>query len=219
MKIATWNLERGIKNKSAEIIQILRELRADILVLTETVSDIHPDNCFCESTIPIPGEYDGVDYKAGENRVSIYSKYPIVALYPTYDPYTSVCVDLKTPSGVLTVYGTIIGVFGNRQPRFNEDMLGVFEDLEKLRTKKYLCVAGDLNTTFSGQTYPSQEARNSMLEMIATHDLRSPSAEIENNVDHIFLSSAYCRNYELKTHTWNTDKKLSDHIGVSLQLS
>ena len=219
MKIATWNLERGIKKKSAEILQILRELRADILILTEGDPEAHPENYFCECTISLPDAYEGITYKAGENRACIYSKFPIVALYPTHDPFTSVCADIKTPSGVLTVYGTIIGVFANRQPRFNEDLQGVLDDLGKLGKKEFLCVAGDLNTTFSGHTYPSHEARNKLLEMIASYDLKNPTGEIEDNVDHILLSSAYCRKYEFKTDTWNTDKKLSDHIGVALSIS
>ncbi|MFT4970003.1 MAG: exonuclease III [Chitinophagales bacterium] len=36
MKIATWNLERLIKNRNEEVLEKIRAIDADILVLTET---------------------------------------------------------------------------------------------------------------------------------------------------------------------------------------
>jgi exonuclease III len=36
VKIATWNLERLIKNRNEEVLEKIRAIDADILVLTET---------------------------------------------------------------------------------------------------------------------------------------------------------------------------------------
>jgi hypothetical protein len=44
-----------------------------------------------------------------------------------------VFADIETPFGLLTVYGSIIGVFGNRKPRFDNDLYGQMTPAEKIR--------------------------------------------------------------------------------------
>ena len=41
MKIATWNIERLHKKKNKEIIQAIKQIQADILILTEASDLIH----------------------------------------------------------------------------------------------------------------------------------------------------------------------------------
>lgn len=120
MKIATWNIERLKHSKrSNEILSICNDLGADVLVLTETDEPIMPNYNYSILTEPLDGN-GGILYKPTERRVSICTNYPCVHKYPTYDEKTSLCIELATPYGPLIVYGTIIGVFGNRHPRIKK---------------------------------------------------------------------------------------------------
>jgi hypothetical protein len=117
MKIATWNLERFNKssNKNQLIIDGLTKMNADILILTETNETINlGDSYHCFHSAKLEEPY----YKEGERRVSIYSRYKSVGKIKTFRDDTSICTILRTPLGDLAVYGTIIGVGGNRRPNF-----------------------------------------------------------------------------------------------------
>lgn len=219
MKIATWNLQRLEKKKNQNILDKLYEIDADILVLTETNSNIQPENYTCLSTDKLPIYFDGISYNHGENRTSILSKYPIKTTHATYDSYTSVCADIVTPFGELTVYSTIIGVFANKQPRFDNDLYGQLADFDAIFPNKQICLIGDLNIMFSGFAYPSHRARNILNEAFQKFNLMNLTAEIANNVDHIILSTEYIKHKKVKIDIWNTDKTLSDHIGLCVTLS
>ena len=115
MKMATWNIER-LKHKS-DIVRInsaLDELKADILVLTETDNRVDLKNYRFSIQTPRLIEIQPDYYLESENRITIYTNYEIIRQHETYDKYTSLCVELETELGTLIVYGTIIGVFGNR---------------------------------------------------------------------------------------------------------
>lgn len=213
MKIATWNLQRLEKRKDQQILDKLIDLNADILVLTETNSKIQLDGYTCISSLPLPPIYDNQKYKAGENRVSILTKYKTLSQLETYDPFTTVCTELDTPFGPLIVYGSIIGVFGNRQPRFDNDLYSQLQDFEKLFKDKQVCFTGDLNVTFSGQPWPSHKARQTLLDAFKLHKLTNTTANIEDTVDHIVLSTNLIKDRDMQFETWNLDKKLSDHVG------
>lgn len=110
MTIATWNLERLKYNREVvEIISILENLNADILVLTEYDEKVdlkrYPFQIATKNLALLNSE----NYKQTEKRVKIYSKYEIVNQFKTYDGYTSCCAEIETQRGNLIVYGTIIG--------------------------------------------------------------------------------------------------------------
>ena len=215
MKIATWNLERLKKNKSEIILSKLRTLDADILILTETDSEISLGNEYSSiSTQNLFNGYDGIAYKNTENRTTIWSKYKIEKQNSTYDHYTSVCAVIHTPFGLLNVYGTIIGVFGGKGERFQNDMKSQRLDFENLSGK--ICIAGDFNIALSGFAYPSHKARNEINETFEKLDLKCLTSEIIDNVDHIAISKSYLANREMSIEIWNEDKTLSDHIGICL---
>lgn len=122
MRIATWNVERLKHKKHLEQMQDLCDsVHADILVLTETDKRLHPNYAFCCESAPLL-EDEAVHYAVTENRVSIYTNYPVIQLHQTYEPHTAVCAELKTEAGNLLVYGTIIGTLGNRHPSFMEEL-------------------------------------------------------------------------------------------------
>ena len=218
MRIATWNLERLKKRKRQLIIDKLIEIEADILILTETDYSIQLENYFCISTELLPLGFENTDYKAGEIRVSILTKYKTTNKYETYDSYTTVCSDIETPWGTLTVYGSIIGVFGSKQPRFDNDLYGQLVDIERLFANRQICFAGDLNTTFSGRVWPSRKARQTLIDSFEKYKLSNTTASIQDTVDHIVLSSNFIENRRLTIETWNQDKKLSDHVGHLLTI-
>lgn len=219
MKIATWNLERLIKRKNQLVIDKLEDINADILILTETNSIIQLDNYTCISTDSLPADFDNIKYNVGENRVSILTKYKATTRYETFDSFTTVCTDIETPFGLLTVYGSIIGVFANRQPRFDNDLYGQLEDFGRIFPGRQVCFAGDLNVTFSGRPWPSNKARQTLVEAFDKFGLTNTTANIADTVDHIVLSSDFLVNKHLEIETWNTDKKLSDHVGHLLTLT
>ena len=219
MKIATWNLQRLDKRKNQLILEKLAEINAEILVLTETNSVIQLENYVCISTDLLPKDLDGIKYKVGENRVSILTKYKAATRHKTFDNFTTVCTDIETPFGLLTVYGTIIGVFANRQPRFDNDLYGQLEDYEKIFQGRQVCIAGDFNVTFSGRAYPSHKARQTQIETFKNFGLTNTTAAIVDNIDHIVFSNDFLKSKQIDIETWNADKKLSDHIGHCLTLT
>ena len=217
MKILTWNLERP-KKANQDILEKLAELDADILILTETNSAINPGEKYSfVSTKSLEKGFDGIDYKIGENRTTIWSKYQIKSEIKTYDDFTSVCVEIETEFGLLKVYGTIIGVFGGIDERFKSDLQNQIKDFENLG--KSFCVAGDFNVTFSGRAYPSHDARNKLNAIFEKLELKNLTSEIENNVDHIVLSREFLSNKKCEIEIWNEDKRLSDHIGICVSIS
>jgi exonuclease III len=219
MRIATWNLQRLDKRKNEQILDKLADINADILVLTETNSIIQLDNYNCISTDLLPNNFDNIKYADGENRVSILTKFNAITRHQTFDNYTSVCTDIETPFGLLTVYGTIIGVFANRQPRFDNDLNGQLADFETLVPGRQFCIAGDFNVTFSGRAWPSHKARQALNDSFHKLRLTNTTANIADTVDHIVLSNDFLDNKHLEIETWNTDKKLSDHVGHLLTLT
>ena len=126
---------------------------------------------------------------------------------------------MKTPSGILTVYGSIIGVFGNRQPRFDNDLLGHLSDFQEIFPEKNICFGGDLNVTFSGRVWPSKKARQILTYTFKNFDLINTTENIHNNVDHLLYSKDFLKDKSVEIFTWNEDKKLSDHVGHLLTLS
>ena len=116
MRIATWNIERLKHHRLLDVIlQECRDVHADILVLTETDSRAAPNYPYQAHTLPLT-EIASVLYQNTENRVSIFSRFRCIRQHETYDPYTSLCVELDTARGPLLVYGTLIGILGNRDP-------------------------------------------------------------------------------------------------------
>ena len=217
MKILTWNLERLTKNKNQLILAKLNEFDADILILTETSSKINLGESYSSiSTKLLPENYDGIDYKNGENRVTIWTKYKIKAHHKTCDEFTNVCAEIETPLGLLTLYATIIGVFGGKGERFKNDLKNQINDFEKLLINKQVCIAGDFNVMFSGYAYPSHLARQTLNDVFDKLELTNTTKDIKDNVDHIVVSKNFLMGEPL---TWNEDKKLSDHIGICISIT
>ena len=217
MKIATWNVERPTKNgkKTPEILKELKIINADILVLTET--DIFIDlgkEYFVAHT-----EKDTQNYfRAGERRVSIFSKYPIINELKTFRADTSLCVNLYTPKGALIVYGTVIGNRGNKGFNFKEDLEAQLLDFNKLSTNNNFCIAGDFNISFCDSYYTIKESRDKLKTAFDNLDLEILTENILENIDHIVLSKSFKEKSLASIDIWNNPKVLSDHKGVLVEI-
>ena len=215
MKIATWNIERlKLEKRQKAIETILNSVDADILVLTETDTRINPANytykVFSE-------ELDSLqNYKSTERRVAIYSKYKITNQLKTFDAKISLCVVIETNLGNLIVYGTIIGIYGNRNSSFNEDLSKQLEDFKSISDKNH-CIIGDYNISFGDNYYYTKTGRNSLNELFQTNDLKLVTNDLSEAIDHIAISSAAIQTHKIKIEEWNLDKSLSDHKGVSVK--
>jgi hypothetical protein len=223
MKIINWNLGRPSQSKSQLISDKLNELNGDVLILTETDSKVRPSGDYTlVASEHLPQDFDGdlrVTYKSDENRTSIWTKYPVIKTHQTYDAFTSVCTEIRTPFGDLTIYATIIGVFNGLRPRFRHDLERQLLDFEAIFLGKQVAIVGDYNISFKGRAYPSNAARQTLNETFKKYAITNVTAEIADAVDHVAISSKFIENRSVAIETWNLDKKLSDHIGISVTLA
>lgn len=213
MKITTWNIERLKKKKYlSEILSEIEKIDADILVLTETDSRILPENYpYKIETKPLILVNSLA--KTTENRVSIFSKFPIAETFETYDNFTSCSAEIETPFGKLVVYGTIVGILGNRNKNFIPDLKSQMNDLQNFSDKN-ICFVGDFNCSFSDNYYFTNEGRNLFNENFNTLNLKNITSEIPENIDHIVMSEKFIARFKIKISEFNLDKKLSDHKGI-----
>jgi exonuclease III len=225
MKIATWNIERPTKNgkKTAEIIKFLRELNADILVLTETNDFI---DLGADYTVHHTSILQDKMYKIGERRVSIFSQFPLADKtkgFETFNADTALCVNLKTSLGELTVYGTIIGVLGNGGIQFKDDLEKQLLDFENINKQtKNFCIIGDLNISFTDNYYFTKLGRDKLNTSFEKHQMRNFTADLKHNIDHIILTEKFVGKRRFIVSHWNeTESKqtrLSDHKGVMIEI-
>ena len=226
MKIATWNLERPKKNshKTVEIISILKTLNADIIVLTETNDFIDLGSeyhVFHTDILQDPN----INYKPGERRVSIFSKYPqseSVKSFETFNAQTSICINLNTSLGELAVYGTIIGIYGNREKSFKTDLALQRIDIENVSyNKENFCFIGDFNLSFSDNYYFTK-GRDKLKTTFNICGLHNYTTELKENIDHIVLTEKFVGERNIIWSEWNDTKnkqtRLSDHKGVMIEI-
>lgn len=226
LKIATWNVDRPNLTRKKERVQpIIDELinhSADILILTETNDCIAPGGNYFEcSSLPLEPERDGYPYEKGERRVSIYSRYAIEKRLEVTNPYTTACAVFRTPHGLLTVYGCIIGILGNRDGGFDVDLDQQMHDLSLLEKEGHrLCYAGDFNVTFCDKYYPHEKGKVLLEEFFSKKKVDLLTRDIPENVDHIAISESFgpYTSRLPEWECWNKDKKLSDHKGVIVTL-
>ena len=223
MRIATWNVERLKHYKDMErLLSEIEKIGADILVLTETDERLHPDYPYCYKT-PLLQEIRPEYYKSTENRVSIYTKYKCVREYPTYDRYTAICVELETEYGNLLVYGTIMGILGNRDKTFLSDLKKQMEDITGLSKEgKRICILGDYNLTFGDNYYYTKAGREAVQKCFDENGVFLLTGHRSECIDHIAVSDGFMHDEKLSVVSvdeWNIDRSLSDHKGTVVEIS
>jgi endonuclease/exonuclease/phosphatase family metal-dependent hydrolase len=251
MRIATWNLDHASNSSrpiDAQIAQITKLVKADILVLTETCDqvDLHAYGYKCVS----PHRKN----KYGKYWSTIWSKLPITHQIDCYDNETAVCAQITTPSGDLIIYGTIITWQNDpgsdpskKSPPWAEHEKSIIDhgadwraiqDKDQYRGIPFI-VMGDFNQTRDGasrgyrspngiQLLNSQLDRN-QLQCITEEDFGAqgkltPDPEnkglYRHNVDHICVTrSRFTVDHVGAWDHFSEKTYWSDHNGVYAELS
>ena len=223
MKIATWNLMRPTArtiSRNKIVHEKLIKCNADILILTETNAEIHPGAEYLwKATTELPAAIKISDmdlkYSEGENRVTIFSKYPFGKSFETFDNYTSVCSEVFTPYGTLIAYATIIGILGGKGKEFTADFDRQKADIVELSGHKNFCLIGDLNISFSGFAYPGRKVINEANKFFEQNALTILTRNIADSPDHIIISKAFMNDKEVEICHLPFDKKVTDHSLIS----
>lgn len=218
LKIATWNVERLKHHRDADsMLREIEKIDADILVLTETDSRLLPDYPYYYNT-PLLREIRPDYYRETENRVSVFSKYRCVRQHETYDKYTAICVELDTGAGNLFVYGTIMGIFGNRESSFKGDLLKQMEDIRRLSAHgNKLCVIGDYNLSFCDNYYYTRYGRDLVNQTFEDCRIDILTRDMTWCIDHIAVTKSFASRIE-SIEEWNLEKTLSDHKGIAVSI-
>jgi len=220
LTIATWNVERYPQKRwrLAYLNDKLRKLMPDITVLTETNVCITPNTDYKNyHSGQLEKELGGSYYQEGERRVGIWSKYEITGYPEVTDRLTTACALLDTPLGELAVFGCITGVWG-RGEQFDTDFRNQIADLKRLTEKYSVCYAGDLNLTFSDNTYTNIKKRDELNAEFSSLKMMNLTADIPGNIDHIVVSESFFSGVSGPVRCWNKGKQLSDHMGVMVSL-
>lgn len=218
LTLATWNIERlKHKTKLSEITSELQKLDADILVLTEYDLQLELEDYpfrICTSEIKAPRYSE----KVTERRVMLCSKYPIVEVFETYDPEVSCCAKVATNLGDLIIYGTIIGITGNRSKDYLAELKLQMQDLERLSKNGNICFVGDYNMSFSDNYYFTKEGRQIIETTFESLYIKNVTRDLTETIDHIAISQNFLHNHNTQLQEWNVDKNLSDHKGVAVKI-
>jgi endonuclease/exonuclease/phosphatase family metal-dependent hydrolase len=187
--------------------------------MTETDSSVTPYYQHCFQTKNTINE-DKLGYKDTETRVSIFTNYRCIRQYSTFNPFTAVCVELDTPEGSILVYGTIMGVYGNRHSSYMTDLQRQINDFSNLLTLgKPLCICGDFNCSFADNYYFTKTGRESLLEFFTENHITVLTENRGECIDHIAVSDSFIKDTEILIDEWNYNKILSDHKGISAQIN
>ncbi len=216
MKIATWNIERLKHRKKLDrIVEVLNEVDADILILTEADEQVELPQ-YPQKVLSQP--LNEPTYDRTEFRTIVYSKFKLIGNRDTYDDKTAICPILETSFGPLAVYGTIIGIHGNRRQSFREDLEKQLSDFESVSKETAICIAGDFNMSFSDNYYFTKNGRQELNGCFNHNSLVNLTAELPEAIDHIVVSKSFVKDRSVKLTEWNLDKSLSDHKGVCVEI-
>lgn len=221
MKILSWNLERPKKNQLAKINQIeklVKDENADIIIVTESNRCIDfGQEYFKLHTDSLPSYLDNQNYSEGENRVSIYSKFPLKKQISTYDPFTAVCGLAETNFGELVIYGSVIGSFGGKGFHFENDLEQQKKDIQNLHGN--ICYSGDFNISFSGWKYPSQKVIEDTKYFFNAQNLEIITENNKDSAIHAVLNKDFLQDKVYITRMIEIDRKISDHNLIICEIS
>lgn len=221
MKILSWNLERPKKNQFTKINHIknlVKAENADIIIVTESnyCIDFGEEYSVLKTDI-LPSFHDNQNYFEGENRVSIYSKFPIKKHIPTYDSLTSVCGLIETNFGKLNIYGSIIGSFGGKGFQFKNDLEHQKKDIENLHGN--ICFSGDFNISFSGWKYPSQKVIDETKDFFNIQNMKIITENNKDSAIHTVINNEFLTDKIYTTRMIEIDRNISDHNLIICEIS
>ncbi len=162
---------------------------ADVVVLTHTNSNFNLGGFYKRiSTEEMPARHDGINYQEGENRVSIYTKYPLKNKVPTYDNYNSICQMLDTPLGNLNIYGTVIGA---NKELFDSDLIEQKDDIERIEGA--ICYLGDYQMSFVEPYFPNEKKAKDMQVFADSQKMAILTADFEKLHSHVAISKSFLK--------------------------
>ena len=243
LRIATWNVERpklSEMTRRARLLEAMRQMRADVWVLTETHSALSPGPEFTSVTT------QGSDRpcEPGEAWVAIWSRFPIEPITQTSDPFRAITVRITPPSSRdLIVYGTVLPWLGSAWQgipaagcaAFSAALDRQLADWLSLRQANPDCdfiLAGDLNQDLgTSHYYGSHKNRVALQSALSIADLRCLTADSRDpvpkhalghaSIDHICVSKGLVPMGSAVS--WpvsdRPQKTLSDHFGLLVELA
>jgi hypothetical protein len=236
LKIGTLNIDWfKRKNKIGQIIiDEIKKQAFDFLIVTENIASFQfNENYFAKSTTPIPPdkEFQYLDYGKylkGETplRCTIFSKYKPIQPISVADAYTCVACKYLIANQEIIIYASIIGTWGIQyQKEIARQELDNFKtDIESiLLQNENIIIAGDLNTSFienEKRHLPQINSRAELLDFTNLHNVNRSTENIENCIDHIFVSQKLFEVSNISTSTFLENNILNDepHKGIILNL-
>lgn len=252
MRIATWNLNRpkiGEPDRSAAQQERIRELEADVWILTETNGNVSPGTEFQAYMSSTISGY----HSDGETRTTVWSRFPVRQQIETHDPDTAVCIELDSPVGPLLVYGTVIPYHdaGTRAPyrsagrdqiskpawQLHHESIPLHEaDWRRIREQfpsHHLCVGGDFNQSRDGHLwsgrlwYGTKEGRELLSESLNRVGLICKTEDDFVESGKLTTRSTVehlCFSKDLAQRVggvdaWENGKPLSDHNGLHVDIN
>ena len=240
LRIATWNMERpklNVHAKNSRRLEKIREIDADLWILTETSSAIALDGYASLASESQPGYHS-----TGESFATIWSRWPIRRRIPTFDSFFAVCAEIDSPLGPMAVFGTIITNANDRGPngsarRWEEHRKSIEShgaDWYRLRKEfpdHLFCVAGDFNQSRDGSGWyedaESLKMLTSALECssllcVTEDDMRAKGfLQTRASIDHICLSQTLATQV-VSVGAWEGTAvdgyRMSDHNGIVVDI-
>jgi len=241
--IATWNLDYlSLRSDRARICHAkMEEVRAQVWVLTETQRGFYPGIGFHL----VAESEKASDLNDDQRWVAIWANQSVSVTYEkTKGDERTACVQLEIDGGrTLIVYGTVlpwVGSTWNEQPsKGGQAFIQALEQqktdwigLQEANPQALLCVAGDYNQDLlkSGRYYGSAIQRKALRKALEEAKLRcytggendpvSRRSPGDANIDHICFGGSQI--IDVTADAWSPKQqgmKISDHFGVSVQIS
>jgi hypothetical protein len=236
LKIGTLNIDWfKRKNKIGQIIiDEINKQDFDFLIVTENIASFKfNENYFANSTTAIPTdkEFHNLDYGIylkGETplRCTIFSKYKPIQAISVADAYTSVAIKYFVENKEIIIYASIIGTWGIQyQKEIAQHELDNFKtDIQNiLHQNKNVIIVGDFNTSFivnEKRYLPQINSRVELLDFTKLHNIYRSTENIENCIDHIFISQKLFEASNNFTNTFLDNNILNDepHKGIVLNI-
>lgn len=238
MRLATWNLERAAASgrRASRLRQIIGQVSADVWVLTETHSNLVPE----DAVASISSETPERPHREGERWVVISSRFDLEPV-ATADPVRTACGRLRPETGPpILIYGTVLPWRADIRfhparggDAFCHALASQAADWRQLlhaNPDHVLCVAGDFNQeldspsrvgTRKGQRALTQALAGASLVCLSSgpnDPLRQHTAGARNTIDHICASST--ASAAGPSRCWpDRLAGLTDHYGTSVDLT
>ena len=243
LRIANWNVMRATPNTSrfGAVEGYCHAQDVDIWFLTETHQDLSPHQGYFGIHSGTPDRL----FKPGEKWSSIWSKWPIESM-SGFVTDGSRCVAGRIEHNVLgeiILYGTVLPWNNDLRVKESSSFQAYQEALEVQKSdwlriqrdfpQATLIIAGDFNQGLVDKHFYGSRKKQNLLESAIKECQISPLTAGANdpiardshpraNIDHIFVASSFVWNLE-KSNRWPDTqvpvKNLSDHFGVSLEVS